>query len=110
MWQREGLKRPKIVEDASKEYREEMDVTAAFINDCCERGINKRVKAKDFYQAYKTWANENGQYEMNSTKFGKEMSNKFNKKKSGGVIVYEGISLTDEFTTYENQGIRNLFN
>lgn len=110
MWQREGLKRPKIVEDASKEYREEMDVTAAFINDCCVRGINKRVKAKDFYQAYKTWANENGQYEMNSTKFGKEMGNKFNKKKSDGVIVYEGIALTEESTPYENQGIRNLFN
>ncbi|MBS5816072.1 MAG: DNA primase [Enterococcus casseliflavus] len=110
MWQREGLKRPKIVEDASKEYREEMDVTAAFINDCCERGINKRVKAKDFYQAYKTWANENGQYEMNSTKFGKEMSNKFNKKKTNQGIMYEGIDLIEESQPYENIGIRNLFN
>lgn len=110
MWQREGLKRPKIVEDASKEYREEMDVTAAFINDCCERGINKRVKAKDFYQAYKIWANENGQYEMNSTKFGKEMGNKFNKKKTNQGIMYEGIDLIAENKPYENTGIRKLFN
>lgn len=109
MWQREGLKRPAVVEEASKDYREEMDVTAAFINDCCERDINKRIKAKDLYQAYKTWANENGQYEMNSTKFGKEMGNKFNKKKSGGVIMYQGVDLLDDQKPYLNQGIKKLF-
>lgn len=109
MWQKEGLKRPAIVEEASKEYREEMDVTAAFINDCCERGINKQIKAKDLFVAYKNWAEENGQYAMNSTKFGKEMGNKFNKKKSSGVIVYEGIDLLDEEKPYVNEGIRRLF-
>jgi len=109
MWQREGLKRPKIVEDASKEYREEMDVTSSFINDCCELAIGVKVSAKELFQAYKNWADDNGQYSMNSTKFGKEMGNKFNKKKSHGSIVYEGIKLNSEKEPYVNEGIRKLF-
>ncbi|MFB8509228.1 phage/plasmid primase, P4 family [Enterococcus durans] len=109
LWQREGLKRPKIVEEASKEYREEMDVTSAFVNDCCELAIGAKVSARELFQAYKTWADDNGQYSMSSTKFGKEMGNKFNKRKSDGLIVYEGIKLNDESTPYLNQGIHKLF-
>ncbi|EUJ34169.1 phage/plasmid primase, P4 family, partial [Brochothrix campestris] len=76
-WQKDGLKRPAVVEGASKEYREEMDATALFINECCTTGINQSVKAKTLYQAYREWASENGQYMMSNTKFGKEMGMKF---------------------------------
>lgn len=109
MYQKEGLKRPQVVEDASREYREEMDVTSAFVNECCEVQIGQKVKAKDLYQVYREWAGENGQFQMNSTRFGKEMGNKFNKRKSDGVIVYEGIRLNEENKPYINEGIKNLF-
>ena len=98
-WQREGLKRPAIVEAASKEYREEMDATALFINECCETGIGKTVKAKVFYEAYREWAGKNGQYMMSSSKFGKEMSTKFNKRRSNG-FIYDGVQLLDEHQPY----------
>jgi putative DNA primase/helicase len=34
-WQQEGLGEPAAVSDARKQYREEMDVVADFIADCC---------------------------------------------------------------------------
>lgn len=100
LWQREGLKRPESVEQASKEYREEMDVTTAFSNECCDVGIGLEVKAKDLYDVYKRWATENGQYVMNSTKFGKEMGLKYNKKRITKGVHYEGIDLKRDEKEY----------
>ena len=94
-WQEEGLKNPKVVEDANREYRVEMDVTELFIQECCEVDEEARVPAKILYQTYKEWARENSQYEMNNTKFGKEMSQKFQKIKSNG-IKYVGLRLNEE--------------
>jgi len=96
-WQKEGLKDPTAIRRASDEYRSEMDVTTAFVQECCSVGTNNAATAKELYQAYKEWANDNGQHVMNNTKFGREMGNKFNKYKSGGIIQYTGLSLEKEY-------------
>lgn len=96
-WQEEGLKNPKVVEDANREYRVEMDVTELFIQECCELDEETRVPAKVLYQTFKEWARENGQYEMNNTKFGKEMGQKFQKIKSNGKMNYIGVTINQEY-------------
>ncbi|EAC6446954.1 DNA primase [Listeria monocytogenes] len=96
-WQREGLKLPTAVERASNEYKSEMDVITAFIEDCCETGENKQINAKTLYETYREWAKDNGQYLMSSTKFGKEMGLKFEKKRSKKGYKYTGVCLNDEY-------------
>ncbi|EAF8775205.1 DNA primase [Listeria monocytogenes] len=96
-WQREGLKLPTAVERASNEYKSEMDVITAFIEDCCETDLESKIKSKTLYDTYREWAKDNGQYVMSSTKFGREMGLKFEKKKSGSVRLYQGIKLNDEY-------------
>lgn len=96
-WQKEGLKNPKAVDRASDDYRSEMDVTTAFVQECCVVSPKENSTAKELYQAYKEWAGENGQHVMNNTKFGREMGNKFNKSKSGGVIQYSGLSVRENY-------------
>ncbi len=96
-WKRTGLNEPKIIKDQRNDYRTEMDVTELFIEECCYRKQGKREKAKDLYHAYSQWARENNQYVMNSTKFGKEMSNKFQKIRSNG-SWYVGLQLRDEYS------------
>ncbi|HEL8271144.1 TPA: DNA primase, partial [Listeria monocytogenes] len=96
-WQREGLGMPKAVENASSEYKSEMDVITAFIEDCCETGENKQINAKTLYETYREWAKDNGQYLMSSTKFGKEMGLKFEKKRSNGQTAYKCITLNKEY-------------
>lgn len=99
-WQRVGLQEPQIIKDQTKEYRNEMDVTEMFINECCAVRSGGREKAQDLYQAYREWAKSNGEYTMSSTKFGREMSNKFQKIRSNG-SYYVGINLLTEFKPFQ---------
>ncbi|HDU7471725.1 TPA: DNA primase, partial [Listeria monocytogenes] len=96
-WQREGLGMPKAVENASSEYKSEMDVITAFIEDCCDVREGEKVNAKKMYETYREWAKDNGQYLMSSTKFGKEMGLKFEKKRSKKGYKYTGVCLNDEY-------------
>src|SRR5699024_6159145 len=96
-WQRIRLSEPKTITEQRNEYRTEMDVTELFIEECCNRKSKGREKAKNLYNAYSQWAKENNQYSMNSTKFGKEMSNKFQKIRSNG-SWYVGLELKDEYS------------
>lgn len=91
-WRRNGLQEPRIITDQRGEYRTEMDAVELFIDECCVRDNGEREKASDLYQIYRSWAKDNGQYLMSSTKFGKEMSHKFQKMTSNGVY-YVGIRL-----------------
>lgn len=92
-WQNDGLKEPTIVKQQRNEYRTEMDAVENFINDCCVRNPQKRSKAQQLFSAYREWAIENNQYQMSSTKFGREMGKKFDKMKSNGTNEYIGIAL-----------------
>lgn len=96
-WQKEGLKNPRVVEKANQEYRVEMDVTELFIQECCEVDKDYSIQAKTLYQTYIEWAKENSQYQMSNTRFGKEMGNKFNKRKSDGKIKYFGLTINEEY-------------
>lgn len=91
LWKYEGLNKPKAVQDAVKEYRNEMDVIAAFLaSDYIAEG--GEAKASALYAVYCKWAAENNEYKMPSRKFGIEMSKHYNKRTSNGVR-YIGISL-----------------
>lgn len=59
-WQRGGLREPEKVRAATAAYREEQDVLAAFLADCCIDGPAYQVTATDLYGAYKTWCEETG--------------------------------------------------
>lgn len=91
-WQRIGLNEPNVIKQQRGDYRKEMDPVELFIEECCIRKQGEREKASDLYRIYKSWAQENQQYLMSSTKFGREMSNKFQKITSNGVH-YIGIKL-----------------
>ena len=91
MWRREGLKTPSSVQAASKEYKNEMDVLSAFLEACCvESG---ETDAGDLFRGYSEWAKESNEYEMSSTKFGREMGKRFEKRILQGRKRYIGISL-----------------
>lgn len=94
LWRREGLNKPKVIMDAVKEYRNEMDVISAFLDSdyVAEGG---EVKASALYAVYCQWAVECNEYKMSSRKFGVEITKRYNKRKTNGNIVYSGISLAN---------------
>lgn len=101
LWQREGLKTPQVIAEATKEYKNEMDVISSFLEACCEVGSGEE-RGKDLYQAFATWARENNEYEMSSRKFGTEIVKKFDNRKSNGERVYLKVRLINAYKEQDN--------
>ncbi|MBK5263485.1 MAG: DNA primase, partial [Peptostreptococcaceae bacterium] len=95
LWRSTGLQEPECIKAQRDKYRVEMDSVETFIEECCIRDGQGKVKAKPLFLAYREWANENGHYMMNSTKFGREMNNKFKKLRSNGTY-YVGLKMLEE--------------
>ncbi|MDE5584693.1 MAG: hypothetical protein K2J08_13470 [Ruminococcus sp.] len=92
LWKMEGLRKPKVIEEAVEEYRNEMDVISAFLaSDYVVQG--GEVKAQALYAVYCQWAEECNEYKMPSRKFGLEMSKRYNKVRKKTGWHYNGISL-----------------
>ena len=86
-WQRIGLSEPAIIKEQRDEYRTEMDSIAAFIEECCDTNPMQKVQSSELFNAYDRWAKENHQHIMSSTKFGREMVKRFNRKNIAENII-----------------------
>jgi putative DNA primase/helicase len=61
-WKKEGLKAPKIVLNATDDYKNDMDIIGNFIKECCIEKAEIRTKVKDLYNAYHNWCIENSEH------------------------------------------------
>lgn len=100
MWQKEGLELPKSIEDATKIYKNEMDVIASFMTDCTKNKPSAREKSADLFKAYKKWAMDGNEYLMSQTKFGIELAKHFEKINVRGYVYYKGVLLKEHDTSY----------
>lgn len=92
LWKFEELRKPKVIQDAVEEYKNEMDVISAFLaSDYIVEG--GEVKAQALYAVYCQWAAECNEYKMSSTKFGREIVKRYNKVHKKAGWFYTGISL-----------------
>ncbi len=94
MWQREGLQMPAAVLKSVREYRREMDVISAFIENKCT--LEGTVQASMLYAAYVSWADSNNEYCMSNTKFSTELAKRFEKIKGRNYNYFTGISIRSE--------------
>ena len=104
-WYRNGLPKCAAVDKATEDYRSEMDVVQVFLDDCTECGGEMyRVQPTQRYNAFLAWTDMNGETTMNTTTFGRRMTEKgFEKGRSGAGRFYKGIRLTAEGTAIANK-------
>lgn len=96
-WQCNGLQTAKAVKDATGDYRAESDILSGFLSGKCERDELHSVPAKDLYEAYTRWCNENGDEALSGTMFGRLLNERgFMAKKIGGKVYRQGLSLQQE--------------
>lgn len=95
-----GLSMPNAVRQAVDEYKKEMDVVTRFLEECTEKAYAKSVKASDLYRIYTEWCRNNGEYQMSNTKFGKEISQKYERVKKMDGWYYIGIQFNDDYKPY----------
>ena len=107
-WIIEGAKRviasdykivqPKVVQDAIQKYKENNDWLAHFLDDCCEVGDDFEAKSGEFYNAYRSYCLQMGEYTRSTTDFysALESTGVVRKRTRTGVIIY-GLKLKSEF-------------
>ncbi len=109
-WQREGLRAPEEVRQATREYRVEMDVLAAFLEDCCERAEKKRAYAGELWDAWKRWCEETGERPESQKRFGGRLSERgfLNDRDSRtGRKVWFGLSLRPDWEVRAGVGLNH---
>lgn len=107
-WIIEGAKRviasdykivqPRVVQDAIQKYKENNDWLAHFLDDCCEIGDDFEAKSGEFYNAYRSYCLQMGEYTRSTTDFysALESTGVVRKRTRTGVIIY-GLKLKSEF-------------
>ena len=107
-WIIEGAKRviasdykivqPRVVRDAIQKYKENNDWLAHFLDDCCEMGDDFEAKSGEFYNAYRSYCLQMGEYTRSTTDFysALESTGVVRKRTRTGVIIY-GLKLKSEF-------------
>ena len=109
-WRREGLRAPEVVRQATREYRAEMDVLAAFLGDCCERGEEESAFAGKLWDAWKRWCEETGERPETQKRFGGRLSERgfLNDRDSRtGRKVWFGLSLRSDWETRAGVGLNH---
>ena len=89
---------PKVVRDAIQKYKENNDWLSHFLDDCCEMGDDFEAKSGEFYNAYRSYCLQMGEYTRSTTDFysALESTGVVRKRTRTGVIIY-GLKLKSEF-------------
>jgi putative DNA primase/helicase len=93
-WQAHGLINPDEVKAAMGEYRTEMDVLAAFLEDCCDLAPYHEIASKELYAEYRKWCENNAEKMVSQKKFGMRMLERgLTQKRTNHARYWEGIGL-----------------
>lgn len=108
LYRKEGLKPPAAVRTATDTYRTDSDKIGNFINECLTK-TDKNSKAKDIYEVYAKWCEENGFGVENKSNFFAELKTKGLFANSGTVggktvkNIVKGYTVETEFIEYKGQ-------
>jgi putative DNA primase/helicase len=98
-WKNHDLDPPQSVQEATQTYREEMDILGNFLSECCLVVPGASASAKDLYEAYYKWAEDNGEKRpLSQRNFGVNLTERgFQRGRStGGQHFWWGIGLKEE--------------
>ena len=73
LYQKHGLVPPQAVQEATKGYFTEQDVFKMFVDENYVVDEFGKVKAKELYQSYRIWCEENGEKYVSNIVFSREM-------------------------------------
>lgn len=92
------LPKPKCLEEALSDYKKELDVIVAFLNDRCIPFPDMQVEAATLYQEYAKWAKLNNEYLFSESRFKIEVPKKGYelKKDLNKGWVYKGLKMASD--------------
>ncbi|PGK02561.1 DNA primase [Bacillus anthracis] len=100
-WQRDGLKEPKVVAEATGKYKDDMDILAPFLDEICyvdeRENESIMIEAKELYNTYERWCFNSGERSLGNRSFYRMLETKgFGKTKgTGNKTFLTGITLNE---------------
>lgn len=103
-WQKSGLSMPKAVMAATEDYRVDMDVLGAYLDECCVVSEVAYVSSENLYRSYVEWCDANGEHALSQRRLGPALVERgFERRKHGaqrrwhwfGVGLLEPMNPTD---------------
>ncbi len=98
-WQRLGLGAPSTVSDATREYHDESDTLAPFIEGVCVTHPNATALSGELYRAYRVWARAEGMRdrdELSHVAFTSRLRERFPKRHTRRGSEFQGIGIMAE--------------
>ncbi|PCK21868.1 DNA primase [Bacillus pumilus] len=94
-WQKEGLKDPKAIRNATQGYREDMDILGPFLNENCTIHEDASIEAKILYENYKKWCFQNDEIDLKNRSFYRQLEVRGFKKENGAKnkVYFKGLTL-----------------
>jgi P4 family phage/plasmid primase-like protien len=93
-WQQEGLGQPAAIEQATADYRSEMDTLADFLDDRCVIGEHFQVTSGEMYSAYSDWCTNNGETAASQRRLGIQLKERgFRPSRDTSRRFWKGIGL-----------------
>lgn len=88
-----GIQHPQKVEDATREYLEEVDPIARFLEECTKVDTFATIQSSKLYQQYKMWCDDEGIGAFSNKRFSDNLSRRgFEKKHTNQGKMWNGIS------------------
>ncbi len=94
-WQREGLRQPQSVLDATDEYFEDEDAIGQWMGERCYVGPAARAPTADLFADWREWAEKHGEFVGSIKRFSETLvSRRFARwRNPKGAMGFEGIGL-----------------
>ena len=93
-WQREGLKPPAIVAEATSDYLAAEDAHGRWLEDCCVLGKQYFAPTADLFGSWRQWCEKNGEQPGSVKRFSQNLESRgFNRERSAAVRGFGGLAL-----------------
>lgn len=94
LWQRDRLKPPAVVADATGAYFEAEDAFALWMADCCTMRNGDAASSTELYKSWKGWAAAAGEQPISQKRFSQAIEARgFHTQKLAGRMVFQGIAV-----------------
>lgn len=93
-WQQDGMTTPKAIEQATKEYRDDMDIVGSWISEFCEVGVFEEMKFDAAYKSFDPWCKENYNFSFSKKRLGQMLTERGFEAINRGGRIYKGISIS----------------
>jgi putative DNA primase/helicase len=105
LWQEYGIKPPDNIRAATDEYRQNEDIIADFLQECCYLHAEAKVERKVLYASYRQWCQESGNFPYAKKRFYDDMAKRFSQVKIRGFYYCSGVDLIDTKPSYTAYGV-----